>query len=104
MFYCSIDLDAFRLDENLAIYVYGEADLKYEKTGDSYYFTVEEITIAPHYDGGMTYVINKSILKKQPNSRDALLFRLITNATEEDRNGSISYQIRQREAEDPSYK
>lgn len=93
----TIDLDEFRIDDDLGIYVYGEADLTYEQSGDSYYFTVVEITIAPYHAGGSTYSIKRSILKDKPNSRDAMLFHLIADAVEEDREEIIARKIEEDE-------
>lgn len=45
-------------------------------------------------------VINKALLMEKPDSRDALLFRLVSDAVEEDRDSSITNHIRQKERED----
>jgi hypothetical protein len=97
---CFIDLDEFRIDPDLGIYVYGEAALEFEKSGDKYNFNVSEISISPYRAGGKMLVVNKSILNERPDSRDALLFRLIADAVEKDRDGSITNHIRQKEQED----
>jgi hypothetical protein len=94
----TIDLDEFLIDEDVGIYVYGEADLTYEKSGEGYHFSVETISISPHRVGGNMLVISKSILKENPNSRDAMLFQLIADAIEEDRDESIEDKIHEQEA------
>ena len=93
----SIDLDEFLIDDELGIYVYGEAELKYEKSGEGYYFTVDTISISPHRVGGNMLVINKSILKEKPDSRDAMLFHLIADAVAEDRDEILEAKVREEE-------
>ena len=92
-----IDLDEFLIDDDLGIYVYGEAELKYEKSGEGYYFTVETISISPHRAGGNMLVINKSIIKDKPDSRDAMLFHLIADAVEEDSDEILEAKVREEE-------
>ena len=81
----AIDLDEFRIDENMGIYVYGEAELKYKASDDDFEFHVSEISICPYTPGTGAYVINKKVLIEKPGSRDAMLFILISDAVEEDR-------------------
>lgn len=81
----TIDLDEFRIDENMGIYVYGEAELKYKASDDDLEFHVSEISICPYTPGTGAYTINKKILIESPGSRDAMLFILISDAVEEDR-------------------
>lgn len=81
----TIDLDEFRIDEDMGIYVYGEAELEYEESGDDFYFHVTEISICAYTPGNGPHVINKKILREKPGSRDAMLFTLISDAVEEDR-------------------
>lgn len=100
MLRCFIDLDEFLIDPEIAIYVYGEAALEYEKCDDRYNFKVYEISISPYHAGGKMLVINKALLMEKPDSRDALLFRLVSDAVEEDRDSSITNHIRQKERED----
>ena len=46
----------------------------------------------------MTYItINKSILKEKPDSRDAMLFHLISDAVEEDRDEILEAKVREEE-------
>lgn len=81
----TIDLDEFRIDENMGIYVYGEAELDYKETDDDFEFHVTNISICPYTPGTGAYTINKKILIEKPGSRDAMLFILISDAVEEDR-------------------
>lgn len=96
---CFIDLDEFRIDENLAIYIYGEAEVEYEEQDERIKFFVSQISISSYCPGTGAYVINKSILNERPGCRDAKLFKLIADAVEEDANEDISKQIRAKSGE-----
>lgn len=96
----SIDLDEFRIDENMGIYVYGEAELDYKETDDDFEFHVTNISICPYTPGTGAYAINKKILIEKPGSRDAMLFSLISDAVEEDREEIVRRAIE----EDLEYK
>lgn len=91
----AIDLDEFRIDENMGIYVYGEAILHYEKSGEGFHFYVTEISICPYTPGTGAYGIDKKILREKPGSRDAMLFTLISDAVEEDRDEIILGKIQE---------
>jgi hypothetical protein len=96
----TIDLDEFRIDENMGIYVYGEAELDYKETDDDFEFHVTNISICPYTPGTGAYEINKKILIEKPGSRDAMLFLLISDAVEEDREEIVRRAIE----EDLEYK